>query len=105
VWYDDWEIGIGDSIVAKIEEGLARNDTLIVLLSPASVESKWVRRELDTALMNQLAGHNVKIIPVLIARCELPAVLASIKYVDLTSSFQDGIIQLMQTLSTRGRKA
>ena len=104
VWYD-WEIGPGDSIGVKIEEGLARHDTLIILLSPASVKSKWVRRELDTALMDQLAGHDVKIIPALVAPCKLPAFLKSIKYVDFTSSFQDGVIQLVQTLSTRGGEA
>src|ERR1017187_7399296 len=32
VWYDEWEVGIGDSIVEKVFEGLAASDALIVVL-------------------------------------------------------------------------
>ena len=99
VWYDDWEIDSGDSIVERIEDVLAHNDTLLILLSPSSVRSKWVLRELDIALMRQLSGQHIRIIPVFIADCEIPQVLASIHYVDFREDFQAGVIKLMQALS------
>ncbi len=104
IWYDEWEIKHGDSIASKIESGLANNDTLLVLLSPSSVASKWVQKELNSALMRQLDGHNVKIFPILIKDCTIPQILIDIRYVDLQQSFQDGIIQLMSTLAERKKE-
>ncbi|MGC1306413.1 MAG: toll/interleukin-1 receptor domain-containing protein [Phormidesmis sp.] len=101
VWYDSWAIEHGDSIVSKIENGLAQNDTLLVLLSPNSVTSEWVKRELSAILMRQLDGHNVKILPVMIEDCEVPTTLIDIKYIDFRRDFQDGIITLMKVLAER----
>lgn len=101
VWYDDWEVGPGDSIVQKIEDGLAKNDTLIILISPASVQSKWVKLELSNALMRQLNGQDVKIVPILIKEAEFPEALKDIHYIDFTQDFQVGIIELIQFLAKR----
>lgn len=97
VWYSDWEIKPGESIVQKINEGLAKNDTLIVVLSPNSVKSNWVKKELNSAVMMQLSGKNIRIIPVLIEKCDIPATLEEIKYVDM-KNFQAGIIELLDSL-------
>ena len=45
-WIDAWEIAAGDSLVDKIyEHGLKDCDVFIVLLSPASLASRWVKDE------------------------------------------------------------
>lgn len=49
VWYDDWEIRVGDSIIQKINDGISESDFLIIVLSKNSVNSKWVREELNSA--------------------------------------------------------
>ncbi|MFQ5638195.1 MAG: toll/interleukin-1 receptor domain-containing protein [bacterium] len=98
VFYAEWSISAGESIVNKINEGLAKNDILVILLSPESVNSRWVKKELDTALMRQLAGHQVQVVPVLITSCEIPTELLSIKYVDLTEDFQGNLMKLIQSL-------
>jgi CheY-like chemotaxis protein len=82
VWYDGWEIVAGDSIVQKVQEGLSSSDCLIVVLSPASVASRWVREELSVALMRQLSGQDIFVIPVLKEECDIPPLLRSRKYVD-----------------------
>jgi predicted nucleotide-binding protein len=46
VWFDQWEIKVGDSITKKINDGIHDNDYLAVVLSPDSVASDWVRKEL-----------------------------------------------------------
>jgi predicted nucleotide-binding protein len=46
VWFDQWEIKVGDSITQKINDGIHDNDYLAVVLSPDSVASHWVRKEL-----------------------------------------------------------
>ena len=40
VWYDEWEILPGDSIVEKIDTALRENDYLMVILTPDSIESR-----------------------------------------------------------------
>jgi predicted nucleotide-binding protein len=44
VWFDQWEIKVGDSITQKINDGIHDNDYLAVVLSPDSVASDWVRK-------------------------------------------------------------
>ncbi len=104
VWYADWAIAPGQSIVEKINEALARNDTLIVLLSENSVKSKWVERELNTALMSQLSGQDVAVIPILIEDCEIPETLRAVRYIDMRADgFQKGFIQLLEFFQARLR--
>ncbi len=39
VWFDEWEIAPGDSIVGRMNEGLGDASYLILCLSPAGVDS------------------------------------------------------------------
>jgi hypothetical protein len=89
-WYTEWEMQPGDSILARMETALAQSDTLLVLLSARSVASRWVRRELNTALMAQLSGHDVQVIPVIVEDCEVPELLKGIVHVDLRTDFEKG---------------
>ena len=55
VWYDDWEIPAGASLREKIfSEGIGRCDLFFVYLTNASVQSKWVREEIDVALLTAM---------------------------------------------------
>ncbi|MGH8902166.1 MAG: toll/interleukin-1 receptor domain-containing protein [Egibacteraceae bacterium] len=104
VWYAEWAIKAGESIVEKISEALAQNDTLLVLLSHESVSSAWVRHEFTVALMDQLNGQDVTVIPILIEECPIPTVLRNIRYVDMRSDhFEQGFIKLLESLKERLR--
>lgn len=97
-WYDEWELHGGDSIIDRIQKALSACDVLLVLLSPRSVASEWVKRELNTGLMRELGGHSVVVIPVLIADCEIPALLQERAYIDLRNNFEDGFLKLHRSL-------
>jgi hypothetical protein len=104
VWYSDWAIKAGESIVEKINEGLTQNDTLVVLLSRESVASPWVRRELTATVMDQLAGQDVTVVPILIEECSIPPVLRDIRYIDMRPDrFEKGFIELLEFLTDRQR--
>ena len=48
VWYDDFEIELGDSIRERIEEGLRESELGLVVLSPRFLDrGGWTDRELD----------------------------------------------------------
>jgi len=101
VFFDEWAIGPSESIVEKIANALSRHDTIAVLLSPNSINSKWVRKELNSALMAQLGGHDIRVLPLLVAPCEIPYILADIRYIDFSASFEDGFIELLQYVKQR----
>ena len=87
VWLDTLQILPGDSLVQKIfEEGLKDCQLFIVLLSPNSIKSEWVKQELDVALINKLK-RITRVIPVIVDDCEIPVALRSIVWIDL----KDGI--------------
>jgi len=95
VWIDKWMIQVGDSITQKINDGIGNSDFLIVVLSRASVRSKWVREELNTALIRNVEqDKHAFILPVLIEDCDMPTLLQHRKYAD----FRDDSAQALQEL-------
>lgn len=56
VWFDDWEIGIGDSLRQRMEEGLGDCTHFLVLLTPTSITRPWVAEEIDAGLMRAVEG-------------------------------------------------
>lgn len=63
VWYDRWELTIGDSLRRKIDEGLANSRYGVVVLSPDFFRKQWPQRELDGLVQKELDGRKV-ILPV-----------------------------------------
>ena len=99
VWFDQWELKPGDSILEKMESGLNASDILLVLLSPNSVDSSWVTSELSiAALTHEFKNRAVTLIPALIADCEVPTLLRSLLYLDLREDLEGGIDRLVQEL-------
>lgn len=82
-FWDEWDIQPGDSIVEKIfEHGLKDCDIFIVLLSPTSVNSTWVRAELDAAMINRLKGVT-RVVPLVFPDVEVPATLQALLHISL----------------------
>ena len=63
VWYDEFELRIGDSLRGKIDEGLANSRFGIVVLSHAFFQKKWPRYELDGLVAREIADKSV-ILPI-----------------------------------------
>jgi hypothetical protein len=84
-WVDEWEIRIGDSLIDKIyEEGLAKAEAVIIVLSSNSINKKWVREELDVATINRISGK-CRIIPVILDKVDVPESLKHIKWYKVES--------------------
>lgn len=98
VWIDQWGLRAGDSIASRIEQVLSASDIVLVLLSPRSAASGWLRSELDTALAQELRQRAVTVIPALVETCEIPPQLAGYSYVDLSSDFEAGMHLLIERL-------
>lgn len=99
VWWDEWEIKVGDSIVEKVSNGISTSAYLIVVLSPSSVSSPWVQREVNSATMKQLANErDITILPVLLKDCDIPILLTDIRWADFRKSYKSGKAELLKAL-------
>jgi tetratricopeptide (TPR) repeat protein len=74
-WVDAWEIGSGDDIVARINEGLETYDVGLLFLSKASLTSGWVNAEISTLIYGMIE-EGKRVIPVMIeADAPIPPLL------------------------------
>lgn len=83
-WLDEAEIDIGDSLIAKIEEGMKVSRYIAVVLSKKSIDAPWVKKELDLAMNREIAGGEVVVLPLLYEECELPEFLKGKLYADFS---------------------
>jgi hypothetical protein len=98
VWFDEWDINLGDSVVGKMNEGLEGAAYVIVCYSSSGVTSEWMSREWMSALARQLNGHGVKLLPVLLTGGEPPAILADLQYADLVKDWEQGVAKLLRAI-------
>lgn len=100
LWMDEGEIKPGDSLVNTISVAIDKMDFFAVLLSQDSVGSDWVKRELNIAIHKELLTRRIKIIPILIADCEIPAILRDRLYLDMRDKdrYVMALRRLLETL-------
>jgi len=79
----------GENWAASVGKALDQSDAMVVLLTPHSVDSEWVRRDIEYALTSQRFAH--RLIPVVIGRedpdwmSRVPWVLKRLKLVSSPS--------------------
>jgi hypothetical protein len=99
-WLDEAEIKIGESLIEKIRQGIDEVDYVAVILSPRSVASPWVQREVDVAMSQEIQGKRVKVLPIMYQSCELPGFLLGKVYADFTeeSGYADAFKRLVESM-------
>lgn len=63
VWYDEFELKIGDSLRKSIDKGLVNSKYGIVILSPNFIKKNWTEYELNGMVAREMNGHKV-ILPI-----------------------------------------
>jgi hypothetical protein len=64
VWYDEFSLSIGDSLTQKIDEGLAKSNFGIVVLSPNFFKKPWAKRELNGLTTREMVEKKNLILPI-----------------------------------------
>jgi hypothetical protein len=59
VWYDEFELKIGDSLRRKIDKGLANSRFGIVVLSKDFIRKGWTNYELDGIISKSVSGEQI----------------------------------------------
>jgi len=98
VWLDNWEILVGDSVVERINAGLANAKYLVLCYSQSGVESNWISREWMSALARQLEGYGIKLLPARLSGGSPPAILADIRFADLVKDWDRGMKDLLKAI-------
>ena len=92
VWVDHSGVQGGDNLPKCISDALTWCDTVLLIWSEAASQSHWVELEWTNAL-----SLRKTIIPCVVSKTPLPALLANVLYVDCRD-FAKGFAQLRQAL-------
>lgn len=79
--YDEWELSLGDSLI-DIFDNIDESDALCIIISQFSIESNWVKDELDAGVIRKIT-KGTKIIPILIEEVPLPNSLKHVKSIQI----------------------
>jgi hypothetical protein len=63
IWYDEFELTVGDSLRRSIDRGLARSRFGIVILSPHFFAKSWTQYELDGLVTREISDGGKVILP------------------------------------------
>ncbi len=63
VWFDEFELGLGDSLNERINDGLSRSRYGVVVISPAFFRKQWTKLEMNGFVARQTTGERV-ILPI-----------------------------------------
>lgn len=99
VWVDKWELSIGDSIIDKVQNAIAGATALLVVLSKASVESAWCKKELNAGLIRELEEKRIVVMPVLLEDCSVPIFLREKYYADFRTDFDEGLRTILEGIA------
>ena len=100
VWIDEAEIRIGDSLLAKISDGIVDVDYLFACISNNSINSEWVNKELEIAMNQEIQKKKIIVVPVLFDNCDIPLFLRNKLYADMRtkSSYKHGYGLMLRRL-------
>ncbi len=101
VWIDEQRIRVGDSIPERVAQGVAESDFFLVVISAASVNSPWVKKELNQALVHEIEKRRVRVMPVLLDKVERPETIREKKYADFTESYAEGLEELLESIKAQ----
>ena len=101
VWLDEQRIRVGDSIPEKIAQGLAESDFYLVVNSKDSVQSAWVQKELNGALVREIERRRVAVLPMKIDDAELPESLRDKKYANFSKSYEEGLREVLEAVKAQ----
>jgi len=87
VWTNTTDVQTGEDFQSAIDRGIEQTDNLVYLVSPDSVQSEFVRKELEYAV-----SLHKRIIPVLVRETppeSIPEALQGVQYIDLTDNVEE----------------
>ena len=89
VWFDEWILKPGDSIPAKIDEGLEQSRVLVLCMSAHAFGSDWAQLESYTFRFRDPLNKERRFVPLRLDAAEIKASLAQFLYTNWLPREQD----------------
>lgn len=97
LWIDELEILPGDSLIKKLSTAMSESVKVIAFISKNSVDSDWVRRELNYFISEEISSDEPRIIPILIDSTPAPPFLREKLYIEFdTKVFGSCLAKILQ---------
>lgn len=98
VWWDVSDLRGGDDWLRLIPAAIDASQFVIVVLSPNSITSDWVKKEYTQAL-----SLRKRLIPIMFNRASVPFALNTLNYIDFTTDdYATNLKALLDTLGYKG---
>jgi len=91
IWVDHSSLLAGGSIAGTIQTGIEGSDAFLLLFSRSAAKSRWVELEWQAALSRNLADDDYLILLVRLDDVDVPLLLASKKWIDLSSGYDKAL--------------
>jgi hypothetical protein len=82
VWIDEWVLKLGDSIPAKIEEGLEHSRVLVLCMSSNAFGTDWAQLESGTFRFRDPLNKERRFIPLRLDDAPIKGSLAQFLYIN-----------------------
>ncbi len=111
VWFDEWKIRAGDSIPAKIDEGLEHSRVVAFCMSENAFGSEWVTLERYTPQFRDPQNRERRFIPLRLDKAPIKGSLAQFSYINwLPEAQEQEYVKLLEAcqptfFSSDGRRA
>jgi predicted RNA-binding Zn-ribbon protein involved in translation (DUF1610 family) len=76
VWFDEWQLAPGESLVGGIEKGLGGANVFALIWSKEAAKSNWVGTELRAYLRRRVDDESLRVIPIMVDDTPLPILVA-----------------------------
>jgi TIR domain len=97
-----WDFRPGENFIERMNQALAEATRVLAVLSPAYFASQYARDEWTAALVRERDQPD-RLLPVRVATCKLPALLANRVYIDLVGLDEDHAVTRLRTGVDSGR--
>jgi len=101
VWLDKMQMRLGDSITDSVQNAMEKASFVCMVLSKNSLQSKWVKREIEASLVRELEDEKLSILPLVIDDSELPLFLRDKLYADFRKDFDSGVKMILEAVADR----
>ena len=102
VWIAPDSIRPGEKWGEAIDRGLGESGIFIAVLSPAAVQSRWVKNETYVAIELESKGH-LRFVPLDVEHCDVPGLWSVYQRVSFLGGYADGLKALLADLEQTGR--
>jgi hypothetical protein len=96
LWIDEKNVNVGNNYTTQILSAIHDTDFYVIFISKHSVNSTWVKAELDFALRERIERSRLIIIPVKLDDAEMPITLTNITFLDARFSIGAAAKELVE---------